>query len=275
VHLYTPTTDSLTSGQAFKRVTRGIVRTTKPPRQARLLQTLAKAKNISVTPASQGSAVQGAVNNVAAAKRTLYGNVLIAEDNPVAQQLLVKQLQKHQLNVVATSDGQEAIDRKCSSKIFLLRPVLMASSEWEAHKPGFFTIALFDHREYHTPGSPCRTSNKSLTDMPVCDGVEAARRIRQAEERRGLHISLPSEHIYPSLINPVTKNISITVIALSADAQESTKKMCLSNGFTAFFSKPLKKGLHHGLLSWSGSDYWIGDMANLLSSFGPESSTPP
>jgi CheY-like chemotaxis protein len=50
-------------------------------------------------------------------------------------------------------------------------------------------------------------------------------------------------------------------VALSADAQESTKKMCLSNGFTAFFSKPLKKQ----------------DMAVLLSSFGTGSrpSTPP
>jgi CheY-like chemotaxis protein len=59
--------------------------------------------------------------------------------------------------------------------------------------------------------------------MPICDGVEAARRIRQAEERRAVHTALP-------------------IVALSADAQESTKKMCLSNGFTAFFSKPLKKG---------------------------------
>jgi CheY-like chemotaxis protein len=35
------------------------------------------------------------------------------------------------------------------------------------------------------------------------------------------------------------------VIALSADAQESTKQLCLSNGFNAFFSKPLKRSKPH------------------------------
>lgn len=30
-------------------------------------------------------------------------------DNPVAQRLLVRQLQRHDLNVIATSNGEEAI----------------------------------------------------------------------------------------------------------------------------------------------------------------------
>jgi CheY-like chemotaxis protein len=33
-------------------------------------------------------------------------------DNPVAQRLLIKQLQRHDLNVIATSNGEEAIAGK-------------------------------------------------------------------------------------------------------------------------------------------------------------------
>ncbi|KAG6917237.1 hypothetical protein DXG01_003351 [Tephrocybe rancida] len=50
-------------------------------------------------------------------------------DNPIARQLLVKQLQRLQLNVIATGNGEEAL------------------AEWEARGPGFFSAALFDHRK--------------------------------------------------------------------------------------------------------------------------------
>ena len=33
-----------------------------------------------------------------------------------------------------------------------------------------------------------------LLDMPICDGVEAARRIRAAEVERGYDVILPSKH---------------------------------------------------------------------------------
>jgi CheY-like chemotaxis protein len=51
-------------------------------------------------------------------------------DNPIAQKLLVKQLQQHNLTVVAASDGVQAIE------------------EWERHEPGYFNLALFDHRQF-------------------------------------------------------------------------------------------------------------------------------
>ncbi|KAG6804976.1 hypothetical protein H0H93_006104, partial [Arthromyces matolae] len=54
-------------------------------------------------------------------------SVLIAEDNPIARQLLVRQLQRLQLNVIATGNGEEAL------------------AEWEARGPGYFSAALFDH----------------------------------------------------------------------------------------------------------------------------------
>ncbi|KZT06226.1 histidine kinase [Laetiporus sulphureus 93-53] len=199
IHLFTPTTDNL-SGTPMLRgdVNDGILRVTKPPRQARLLQTLASLKNLpahmSNTPILSASALR---EEEALARRTLYGNVLIAEDNPVAQKLLVAQLQRYQLNVVATSNGEEAI------------------AEWEKHEPGYFSVALFDHH------------------MPICDGVEACKRVRIIENKRRVPVSLP-------------------IVALSADCQESTKQLCLSAGMNEFLSKPLKKG----------------DLLTLLSTFG-------
>jgi CheY-like chemotaxis protein/nitrogen-specific signal transduction histidine kinase len=187
IHLYTPTTDNLTGHAIFSSNTPGVFKMTKPPRKARLLQTLAGLKNLPNTFSTDHSTeVAKAIEALAVAQRTLYGNVLVAEDNPIAQNLLVKQLERYQLNVTATNNGNEAI------------------AEWEAHEPGYFSVALFDHH------------------MPICDGVEAAKRLRVLESKREPLIMLP-------------------IVALSADCQESTKQLCLSAGMNAFFSKPLKK----------------------------------
>ncbi|KAH9921391.1 histidine kinase [Fomitopsis serialis] len=201
VHLFTPTTDNLADHPILKPGgdgASGIIRVTKPPRQVRLLQTLASLKNlpaqVPLVPVTNASAIR---EEEALARRTLHGNVLIAEDNPVAQKLLIAQLQKYQLNVVATSNGEEAI------------------TEWEKHDPGYFSVALFDHH------------------MPICDGVEACKRLRVMENRRKLPVQLP-------------------IVALSADAQESTKQLCLSSGMNGFFTKPMKRG----------------DLLTLLTSYG-------
>ncbi|KAF9072703.1 dual-domain HisK/Mak2 protein kinase [Rhodocollybia butyracea] len=198
IHLYTPTT-SLSGRSIFGSNSPGVVKMTKPPRKARLLETLAGLKNLPVTLSTAPSSdVNRAMDDLAAAQRTIFGNVLIAEDNPIAQSLLVKQLERYQLNVTATSNGDEAI------------------AEWEAHEPGYFSVALFDHH------------------MPICDGVEASKRIRMMENKRKVSVILP-------------------IVALSADCQESTKQLCLSAGMNTFFSKPLKKSDLTSLLSMFGS----------------------
>jgi CheY-like chemotaxis protein len=74
--------------------------------------------------------------------------------------------------------------------------------------------------------------------MPICDGVEAARRIRALEIQRKIKVSLPSKSKLYRIFDLTQRQ---KVVALSADAQESTKQLCLSTGFNAFFSKPLKK----------------------------------
>lgn len=138
IHLYTPTTDSLSGHAIFSSKTPGVVKMTKPPRKARLLQTLAGLKNLpNAMSSGHTSAVAKAVEDLQAAQRTLYGNVLVAEgiivssllmefgltyaliiaDNPIAQNLLVKQLQRYQLNVVATNNGEEALEGKPIRKV--------------------------------------------------------------------------------------------------------------------------------------------------------------
>lgn len=134
VHLYTPTT-SLSGNSVFGSNTPGVIKMTKPPRKARLLQTLAGLKELPNTMTSNpASQVAKAMEDLAAAQRTLFGNVLIAEgvslshsihfsshqrhyfvDNPIAQNLLVKQLERYHLNVTATSNGNEALERKTCS----------------------------------------------------------------------------------------------------------------------------------------------------------------
>ncbi|KAI9509850.1 hypothetical protein F5148DRAFT_1275037 [Russula earlei] len=130
IHLYTPITDAMSSNPVFGNSTSGIIRMTKPPRKARLLQALAKLRKLPPeTYVDLRSAVNLMVEEPPESQRTLFGNILIAEDNPVAQKLLVKQLQRYDLNVVATSNGEEAI------------------TEWERHDPGYFSLAVFDHRD--------------------------------------------------------------------------------------------------------------------------------
>ncbi|KAI9245223.1 hypothetical protein BDA99DRAFT_565955 [Phascolomyces articulosus] len=78
-------------------------------------------------------------------------HILIAEDNPVAQKLLYKQLTtRFGFQVTCANDGLEAFEA------------------WTTHPRNYFTMAIFDHH------------------MPKCDGVEATKRIRkiEAEEKR-------------------------------------------------------------------------------------------
>jgi len=123
IHLYTPTSNL---GQAVfaNSSNAGVIRMTKPPRLARLLQTLAQSKNLSLTIDAHHTGTSNVIDE-SNSQRTLYGNVLIAEgerhldvflvsltklkDNPIAQSLLVKQLQRCKLTVIATSNGEEAI----------------------------------------------------------------------------------------------------------------------------------------------------------------------
>ena len=76
IHLYTPTTDHAGQAAFGHSAIPGVVKMSKPPRKARMLQTLAGLKNL---PNALSSGHTADVEDSSATQRTLYGNVLVAE----------------------------------------------------------------------------------------------------------------------------------------------------------------------------------------------------
>ncbi|KAI8980625.1 hypothetical protein BD414DRAFT_516347 [Trametes punicea] len=108
--------------------------------------------------------------------------VLLVEDNPVNQRLGCRLLEKLGYEVMTANDGQQAIDA--------------------IHKT-FFACCLMD----------CQ--------MPVLDGFQATRRIRELEESGELPGRLP-------------------IIALTANVTQESERECKAAGMDHFLPKPLK-----------------------------------
>jgi CheY-like chemotaxis protein len=81
--------------------------------------------------------------------------ILVAEDNIIAQRLIVKQLERLGFIVEKCNNGFECFNT------------------WEARGPGYFMLAWIDHH------------------MPKCDGLEATRMIRQREKEMKHSPALP------------------------------------------------------------------------------------
>lgn len=107
------------------------------------------------------------------------GRVLVVEDTPTSQMLVVEILKRIGCHVEAVSNGQEAVD---------------------AYKKAAYDLILID------------------CNMPVMDGFDATRMIRQLEQ--------PGTHI------PI---IAMTALALQGDAER-----CLAAGMDDFISKPFR-----------------------------------
>ncbi|KAI9275768.1 hypothetical protein BDA99DRAFT_496416 [Phascolomyces articulosus] len=82
-------------------------------------------------------------------------HILIAEDNPVAQKLLFKQLIRFGFQVDCASNGLEAVEA------------------FTNHPIGYYKIGFFDHH------------------MPKCNGLEAAKQVRRIEVEKQYGIRLP------------------------------------------------------------------------------------
>lgn len=108
-------------------------------------------------------------------------SVLVAEDNIVNQRVAAGQLKRLRVKAVVASDGQRALE-------------LLAQSQYDA--------VLMD------------------CDMPVLDGVEATKRLRQMEKDKGA--------------------ARMPVIAMTAHAMESDREMCLKSGMDDYLSKPIE-----------------------------------
>ncbi len=108
--------------------------------------------------------------------------ILLAEDNHVNQRLAVGLLEKYGHQVVVAENGQAAVE-------------LFRDSE--------FDLILMD------------------VQMPVLDGLEATRRIREMEHEAGTHIP---------------------IIAMTAHALVGDRDRCLASGMDDYISKPIRIG---------------------------------
>ncbi|MEZ6058892.1 MAG: PAS domain-containing protein [Planctomycetaceae bacterium] len=107
-------------------------------------------------------------------------NVLLAEDNIVNQKLAIGVLNKLGHTVTVAGNGAEAV---------------------EAARSGDFDVILMD------------------VQMPVMDGFDATRAIRQYQEESGL---------------------SIPILAMTAHAMKGDRERCLESGMDEYLSKPIR-----------------------------------
>ena len=107
---------------------------------------------------------------------------LLVEDNPINQDIAIYMLQELNQSVDVANNGMEAIEKLCNS-------------------PVRYDYVLMD----------CQ--------MPVMDGFEATRRIREGDAGEGY--------------------LDVPIIALTANAMKGDKEKCLAAGMTDYLSKPI------------------------------------
>jgi CheY-like chemotaxis protein len=166
----------------------------KPIRHQELLNALSRA--VSSDPDSSQRRV---VPSGSAGKRLrpfagVNARILLAEDNVVNQQVALAMLRKLGLRADAVADGAEAV---------------------KALESIPYDLVLMD------------------VCMPVLDGIEATRQIRDPESKVGDH--------------------AIPIIALTANAMKSDREQCLDVGMNDYLSKPVSRD---GLLAVIGK--WLG-----------------
>lgn len=127
----------------------------------------------------------------AEAEMLASGRVLLVEDNRVNRMIATSLLEKMGVKAAVAENGKEALEA-------------VTAEAWD--------LVLMD----------CQ--------MPVMDGYDATRAIRELEKERGGHTP---------------------IVALTASARESDKQRCLESGMDAFLSKPLTiDELRNAVVEW-------------------------
>ncbi|HJY82170.1 MAG TPA: response regulator [Candidatus Binatia bacterium] len=131
-------------------------------------------------------------------------HILLAEDNAINQRVAVGMLEKRGHTVVVAGNGKEAL----------------AAAERES-----FDLILMD------------------VQMPEMDGFEAARAIREKEERARSPLSPQSAVRSPQdpglrILEPGL--LHIPIVAMTAHAMKGDRERCLEAGMDSYVSKPLQ-----------------------------------
>jgi two-component system, sensor histidine kinase and response regulator len=154
--------------------------------------------------------------NDAANEKVSFGGmrVLLAEDNPVNQKVAIQMLQRMECQVFAAANGSEALN-------------MLAD--------GCYDLVLMD------------------VQMPIMDGLQATKAIRQREEQAGGHIP---------------------IIAMTANAMAGDREMCLEAGMDDYIAKPvlpavLKKVLSQWAPTWTQVLQETQDQDGSLKVFNP------
>ncbi|MBF0146770.1 MAG: response regulator [Magnetococcales bacterium] len=131
----------------------------------------------------------------------LQGRILLVEDTMINQQVALGMLRQLGLEVTLATNGAEAV-------ALVQREV--------------FDLVLMD------------------VQMPVMDGLEAARAIRAMEAARGTVTALP-------------------IIAMTAHALEQDRRTCLQAGMDDHLPKPVRWDMLERMLTrWLGDGVWLG-----------------
>ena len=152
----------------------------KPIKEAELLNAIMNVLVQKKPDAAEGETHLITRHSIREEQRIKRLKVLVAEDNPVNQKLAVRVLEKHGHSVLVAENGREAL---------------------ECLKQHQFDLVLMD------------------LQMPVMDGFEATRLIRENEKSSGTHIP---------------------IIAVTAHALEGDRKKCLEAGMDGYITKPFK-----------------------------------
>jgi signal transduction histidine kinase/CheY-like chemotaxis protein len=158
----------------------------KPVRNEELRRLIAKALGRQKAHPETASAVASAASSDGPASVS-KSRVLLAEDNIVNQRLVQRILEKAGHHVVVVGNGREALEALVKSEVLLKRDA--------------FDLVLMD------------------VQMPVMDGIEATKAIRQAEALTKTHIP---------------------IVALTAHAMKGDQDRCIAAGMDGYLSKPIR-----------------------------------